>query len=351
MRAAATAAQSGRYFSLLGDALFSSDPELALAGAAELGREFVMQGLLPEDFIAVHHAALRRLARQHPGLPLADVADGLMGPLMEVSMAYSLAFRRKREQSDAFKVHAAQAGRLEAIGTMAAGIAHDFNSILGVINGYAELLLDEIGAAPVARDYTEEVLAASLRARDLIVRILAFARQAPIAPVLIDAVEFVTDAIKMLRISLGSGIQLVLRTELARADMLADPMQIEQIVINLCMNGADAMAGNGKLVVDLVEAAPVLDAGGALLRRFCIAVVDEGCGMSPEVRLRALDPFFTTKAPGKGSGLGLSVVYGIVADLGGEMQICSAPGMGSSVHIFLPLKHLGYPLQHPDTES
>ncbi|WP_426191030.1 sensor histidine kinase [Massilia sp. DWR3-1-1] len=338
MRPHASATQAARYFDLLSDALFGADPELALAGAAALGREFFAQGLLPEDYVEVHHGAVRRLALERPALRLEAVADGLMAPLMEQSMAYSLAFRRKREQTAAFKVRAAQAGRLEAIGTMAAGIAHDFNTILGVINGYAELLLDEIGEDPVSRDYAEEVLAASMRARDLIVRMLAFARQTPIAPRAIDAAEFVKDAIKMIRVSLGSGIVLAFHSDFERVDTLADPLQIEQIVINLCMNGADAMDGQGKLAVDIVAAAPVVGAGGAVLRRFCIVVTDHGSGMTAEVQRRALDPFFTTKAPGKGSGLGLSVVYGIVADLGGDIQIQSEPGVGTSFHIFLPLQ-------------
>jgi signal transduction histidine kinase len=339
MRPHACAAQAAHYFDLLDAALFGADRETALAGAAALGREFFSQGLLPEDYVEVHQEAVRRLARQRPALRLEEVAEALMAPLMELSMAYSLAFRRKREQTEAFKVRAAQAGRLEAIGTMAAGIAHDFNTILGVINGYAELLLDEVGDAPVSRDYAEEVLAASMRARDLIVRMLAFARQTPIAPRVIDAVEFVKDAIKMIRVSLGSGIVLAFRTEFERADTLADPLQIEQVVINLCMNGADAMDGQGKLAIDIVQAAPVVGLDGAVQRRFCIVVTDNGSGMTDEVQRRALDPFFTTKAPGKGSGLGLSVVYGIVADLGGEIQIHSELGVGTRFHIFLPLHH------------
>lgn len=337
MRPAASCAQAGRYYNLLCDALFGADRERALAGAAALGRDFFRDGLLPEDYVDVHHGALRRLAREHPQMRLAELADGMTAPLMELSMAYSLAIRRKREQSEAFRMRAAQTGRLEAIGTMAAGIAHDFNTILSIINGYSELLLEQLADDATSCEYAQEVLAASNRARDLILRMLAFARQTPIAPVMIDAVEFVKDAIAMIRASLGSGIELILSTEFERAAMLADPLQIEQIVFNLCMNAADAMAGSGKLVIDIVQAAPVVGIDGVVMRRICIVVTDHGSGMSPAVQQRALDPFFTTKAPGKGSGLGLSVVYGIVADLSGEMHIHSEVGVGTSFHIFLPL--------------
>lgn len=338
MRPIASSAQAGRYYQLLCDALFGDDRELALAGAADLGRDLFRDGLLHEDCVDVHHGALRRLGREQPQLLLTELADGMTGPLMELSMAFSLAFRRKREQSEAFRMRAAQAGRLEAIGTMAAGIAHDFNTILSIINGYTELLLDKVGDDPVSREYAEEVLAASMRARDLIVRMLAFARQTPIAPVMIDAVAFVEEAIKMIRVSLGAGIEVVFATALARADLLADPLQIEQIVFNLSMNAADAMDGLGTLHIDIAPAPPVVGADGKLAGRFCIVVKDHGSGMSAAVQQRALDPFFTTKAPGKGSGLGLSVVHGIVADLGGELQIHSALGVGTSFHIVLPLK-------------
>ncbi|WP_426112882.1 sensor histidine kinase [Massilia sp. PWRC2] len=349
MRPAASCTQAARYYRLLCDTLFASDTELALAGTADLGREFFRQGMLPEDCIDVHHGAVRRLAREYPALPLAQVAGSLTAPLMELLMVYSLALRRKREQSEAFRVRAAQAGRLEAIGTMAAGIAHDFNTILSVINGYAELLQEELEEAAISDAYAHEILAASMRARDLIVRMLAFARQTPIAPVLVDAVKAVHDAIAMMRVSLGAGIDVVFRAQFARADTLADPLQIEQIIINLCLNAADAMAGNGTLVVEVLPAPPEIGLHGAVLRRICIIVTDDGSGMTAAVQQRALDPFFTTKEPGKGSGLGLSVVYGIVADLGGDMQIHSEVGVGTSFHIFLPLKEAHVPQQQAET--
>lgn len=228
------------------------------------------------------------------------------------------------------QVRNAQASRLEAVGTMAAGIAHDFNTILGTISGYAELLGDELADNPGALDSAREIGCASFRARDLIARLLAFARQRPVEPVPMNVLEAITGALKMIRVTLPISVEIVFESDLVCASMLADFMQIEQIVMNLCMNAADAMAGRGRIEVGLRHAP-------GTRTRFCLVVADNGCGMPPEVLRRVFDPFYTTKEPGKGSGLGLSVVHGIVSDLDGKISLESTPGVGSRFVIDLPL--------------
>jgi signal transduction histidine kinase len=315
--------------------VFSDELEEALVAAAELGRSMLKMKLMPEDVVEIHQQALVRLADEHPELKLIDIAPDLMGPMMEVLMAYSLDLRKKQDAKKMLKAKLAHAGRMEAIGTMVSGIAHDFNTILGVINGYAELLLDNFPVDSANRRYTQQIIDADARARDLILRMLAFARQQSIEPVLLDAVALITETLQMIRITLPPAVTLVFDTELERAQILADPMQIQQIVMNLFMNAIDAMDGHGTLRIGIASEPSGKDPGRPA--RLCLTVADDGCGMTHEEQRRAFDPFFTTKAPGKGSGLGLSVVYGTVADLFGEIQLNSAPGKGTCFSIFLPL--------------
>jgi signal transduction histidine kinase len=326
------------YFLLLEQALFSDEMEEALSGAAELGRSMLKMKLMPEDVADIHQQALMRLADEQPELKLSDIVANLMVPLMEVLMAYSLDLRSKQDAKKMLKAKLAHAGRMEAAGTMVAGIAHDFNTILGVINGYAELLLDDFLPGSANRRYTQQIIDADARARDLILRMLAFARQRPTDPVLLDAVALVRETLQMIGITLPLGVSLVFDTDIERAPILADPMQIQQIVMNLFMNAVDAIDGHGTLHIGIsakLSAAAGLESVQA--RRLCLTVADDGCGMTPDEQRRAFDPFFTTKEPGKGSGLGLSVVYGTVADLSGTIQLHSELGKGTCFTIFLPL--------------
>ncbi|MEB0133730.1 ATP-binding protein [Actimicrobium sp. CCC2.4] len=325
------------YYALLYKSVFNEDPEEALVAAADFGRDLMKHGIPPEGVIEIHQKAVLRLAGAYPELTLQQVAAPLMAPLMEASMAFSFAFRKQRETRDVLEMQLARAGRLEAIGTMAAGIAHDFNTIIGIVNGYAELLIEDYPDTSNTMEYTQQIVTASLRARDLVVRMLAFARQTPIAPCSVDAVALVRNVLKMIRMTLPPAINVTFRPEMETAYTVADPLQVEQVVMNLCMNAADAMEGSGNLELQIAPAPPVLHVDGSLIPRFALIVDDNGCGMSADVQQRALDPFYTTKAPGKGSGLGLSVVYGIISDLGGQLDIHSEVGMGSSFRIYLRL--------------
>ena len=324
-----------QYYSLLTQAVFCDDPEHALAGSSDLGRRLFRQEVPPEEVTDIHHNALLRLAAEHPGLALERVAGRLSAPLMEVIMAYSMAFRQQVEHKYSAMVQArlAQSSRLESLGTLAAGIAHDFNTLLGVINGYAELAGDALADNSDGKQCLDHIVSATFRARDLIARMLAFARQQPALPVPIDPVAVVNDALQMLSVSLGPGIALSFEADAPGAAMVADPTQLQQIVINLCVNAADAMGARGRLRVTLCRAARP----GANAPWLHLAVADTGHGMAPEVRERIFDPFFTTKEPGQGSGLGLAIVYGVVSTLRGEIEVSSKVGAGSRFDVWLPL--------------
>jgi signal transduction histidine kinase len=327
-----------QYYCLLKQAVFSQDPEHALAGSSNLGRRLFRQEVPPEEVTDIHHTALLRLAAEHPGMALERVAARLSAPLMEVTMAYSMAFRQQVEHkySALMQARLAQSSKLESLGTLAAGIAHDFNTLLGVINGYAELAGDALAEGSDGRQCLEHIVSATFRARDLIARMLAFARQQPALPVPIDPVAVIDDALQMLSVSLDPRIVLTFEADANDANgttMLADPTQLQQIVINLCVNAVDAMAGHGRLRVTLGRAVRP-GAGAPCLH---LAVADTGQGMPPEVRERIFDPFFTTKEPGQGSGLGLAIVYGIVSTLQGEIEVSTVVGAGSRFDVWLPL--------------
>jgi signal transduction histidine kinase len=283
-----------------------------------------------------------RLAASRPQLALSAVADHLTKPLIEMSMAYGLAFREQMERRYERIVNARleQSRKLEALGTLAAGIAHDFNNILGSIVGFAEMAADDVADGSAGKHKIQQILIASFRARDLVARMLAFARQSPAHPVPTDIVAETREALALLRGSLSPGVELSLETKAERAMVMADPSQIQQIVMNLCINAADAMNDRGAIFIRIEPVGKSGGTGADLAERVCLSVSDSGCGMTPEVLELVFDPFFTTKAPNKGSGLGLSVVYGIATQLGGaiEAQSCTTgSSTGTQFRVFLPL--------------
>jgi PAS domain S-box-containing protein len=235
-----------------------------------------------------------------------------------------------------------QSSKLEAMGTLAAGIAHDFNNILASIVAYAELADDELPEGSEAKNNVAKVIGGSFRARDLVARMLDFARDRPGDLVTVNIVLQVREALALLRASLPPAIELAFHSSVivARTTILADPTRIMQIVMNLCINAAHAMNDHGVIEISVEPASDIEDAPPRYLESVCITVADTGSGMEPAVMERIFDPFFTTKAPGEGSGLGLSVVYGIVKNLGGVIQVRSSAGhadSGTQFQVFLPV--------------
>ncbi|MCU0586707.1 MAG: response regulator [Syntrophobacteraceae bacterium] len=260
----------------------------------------------------------------------------------ELRSAIEIALYKHHAEREKLQARAAQAQRLESIGTLAGGIAHDFNNILAPIVGYTEIVLGDMSTHAPQRELLEQVLRAGGRARQLVGQILAFSRnqhEQPIIPMNVDSV--VKEALKLLKATLPATIEV--RQHIEEGTALVDGTQIHQIIVNLCTNAAHAMAGSGVLQVSLrnVSMAPCDMAAlseldlqpGAYLR---LRVEDSGCGMNEETMGRIFEPYFTTKAPGEGTGLGLAVVHGIVQRHGGAIAVRSEAGRGSVFEIYLP---------------
>lgn len=235
-----------------------------------------------------------------------------------------------------------QAQKMEAVGRLSGGVAHDFNNLLGVIIGYAEFLQERLDSADSVQGIIDEILKAGKRAASLTRQLLAFSRMQVLDPKVIDLNGAVSDIEKLLRRLIGEDIELrtVLSPDLRRVK--ADQGQLEQVIMNLAVNARDAMPQGGKLTISTENFQmddafvrrypfPVQTGSYALLR-----VTDTGTGMSAETKARAFEPFFTTKEKGKGTGLGLATVYGVVKQSGGYIDVESASGQGTTFLIYLP---------------
>jgi two-component system cell cycle sensor histidine kinase/response regulator CckA len=251
-----------------------------------------------------------------------------------------------------------QSQKMEAIGQLAGGVAHDFNNLLTVILGFSDLLLNEQHNAASQRDSLLAIRAAGERAAALTKQLLAFGRKALIEPKVIDLNETVAQIDKMLRRLIGEDIVLSLRLDSALPPVKVDPSQIEQVLMNLVVNARDAMPQGGRLTI-ATQAATVQresNRSGLLPGSYAqLTVTDTGHGMTAEMQQRIFDPFYTTKEAGKGTGLGLAVVHGIVKQSGGQIEVESQLGVGTSFHVLLPaavepLPPPGALAEHPPDE-
>lgn len=234
-----------------------------------------------------------------------------------------------------------QSQKLEAIGTLAGGVAHDFNNLLTVIGGYSEFLLERLAPQDPARGDVLEIKKAAERGTAITQQLLAFSRQQVLRPHVSDLNAVIAGVDRMLRRLIGEQIELDTLAGSDRAHIRVDPIQIEQVIMNLAINARDAMPDGGKLTIQTTDAK--LDNTDPR-RSFrvvpgpyvMLAVSDTGCGMDAETQTRIFEPFFTTKERGKGTGLGLSTAYGIVKQSGGYIWVDSAPGRGTIFRIYLP---------------
>jgi len=232
-----------------------------------------------------------------------------------------------------------RSARLEAVGRLAGGVAHDFNNLVMIIKGYSDLLLDT--ATPEARGHIEEIKNAGDRASALTRQLLAFSRKQVLEPQVLDPNQSVRNMVKMLRILIGEDIELVTNFSDEIGRVLADPGQLEQVVMNLAVNARDAMPKGGKLIIEtqacaLDEQYAAAHAEVTLGPAVMMAVTDTGCGMSKETLAHIFEPFFTTKEAGKGTGLGLATVYGIVKQSKGHISVYSELGRGTTFKVYLP---------------
>jgi two-component system, cell cycle sensor histidine kinase and response regulator CckA len=240
--------------------------------------------------------------------------------------------RKKREEQ------LRQAQKMEAIGQLAGGVAHDFNNLLTIIAGYSSMLLSVLPVEDPSRVPVGEIRLAAERATALTRQLLTFSRKHVIAPRALNLNEVVSSAEQLLRRLIGENI--IVSTALAQgvSQVRADPVQIEQVIVNLAINARDAMREGGRLTIETcdVELTKVKDADCAPGRYVMLAMTDTGCGMTPDVKARLFEPFFTTKGPGKGAGLGLATAYGIIKQSGGQIVVHSEPGIGSCFKVYLP---------------
>jgi signal transduction histidine kinase/ActR/RegA family two-component response regulator len=247
--------------------------------------------------------------------------------------------------------------RLEAVGRLAGGVAHDFNNMLTVVSGYTDALLHDDLDAATERLMLEGIRTATDRAAALTRQLLAFGRKQVLQPKVVDLTAVLTSMRGMLARLVGESIQLVITSAPDVKAVTIDPTQMEQVIMNLVMNARNAMVDGGAMTIEtnnvnLVEPLPlpwsadVAPVGVYVM----LSVRDEGVGMSRETVARAFEPFFTTRDPGKGTGLGLSTVHGIVKQSGGYVWIDSKPGIGTAVYLLLPQSDeavaVGTPVEH-----
>ncbi|MCH6554676.1 MAG: PAS domain S-box protein [Acidobacteria bacterium] len=279
--------------------------------------------------------------KRKDGTPITVRLSGRVVRGTQSELAYFEGIAENITEQRLLEAQLRQAQKMEAVGRLAGGVAHDFNNLLMVMRGYTELLLGRLSANDPLRRNAEEIQKAADRATSLTQQLLAFSRKQVMQPKVFDLNAVVSDTEKMLRRLIGEDIELatILGAELSRVK--ADPGQIEQVILNLAVNARDAMPQGGKLVletanVELTQAFARQHPGVTPGPHVMLAMSDTGVGMDAETQARIFEPFFTTKEKGKGTGLGLATVYGIVKQSGGYIWVYSEAGQGTTFEIYLP---------------
>jgi signal transduction histidine kinase/CheY-like chemotaxis protein len=252
-----------------------------------------------------------------------------------LSIALDITEHRRMEQQFL------QAQKMDSIGRLAGGVAHDFNNMLSIIIGQADLALMQINPASPLYHNLEEILGAAKRSAEITRQLLAFSRKQTIVPKVLDLNDTITSMLKMLRRLLGENIKLAWNPGYNLTKVKMDPAQLDQVLVNLCVNARDAITGTGEINIRTANKTvghtgngntADIPAGDYVL----LEVSDTGCGIGQDMMEHIFEPFFTTKELGHGTGLGLATVYGIVQQCGGHIRVSSEPGCGSTFSIYLP---------------
>jgi PAS domain S-box-containing protein len=310
--------------------------------------------MLPED-VAGDAELFRRLATGTPGPHIIDEKqyrrrDGsTLWARVNISAHYDAAGNAQHfisvvediTERRALEAQMRQANKLEAIGGLAAGIAHDFNNLLSIVLSYSEMLADDLKEGDPMRADLGEIRGAGLRAVALTRQLLAFSRQQVLKPQIVDLSDIVRDMERMLRRLIGEDVDLVAICDASPTKVMIDPGQMEQVIMNVAINARDAMPDGGKLTI--ATSGVILDDAYAAIRvgmrpgpHVMLTVTDTGIGMAPATLARMFEPFFTTKEVGKGTGLGLATVFGIVRQSGGTIAAESQLGIGTTFRICFP---------------
>ena len=259
----------------------------------------------------------------------------------ELSQAYE-ALQHEMKEREKMEGQLRQSQKMEAIGTLAGGIAHDFNNILAAILGFTEMAAEDVADRPEVERNLRNVLKSAMRARELVKQILAFSRKTSHERTPLSLSSVINETVHLLRASIPSTIEITLTNTATSDTILAAPIEIQQILMNLATNASLAMQDKGGTLevsltdIDFAPESPVLGPDVIPGEYLQLLVKDTGIGMTPDVMKRVFEPFFTTREVGKGTGMGLAVVYGIVKDLQGTITVESTPGVGSTFRVFLP---------------
>ncbi|MCI0538450.1 MAG: PAS domain S-box protein, partial [Verrucomicrobiales bacterium] len=304
----------------------------ALHSSSEMYQGFV-ERLRKEKKMIYHEMQLRRMDDK-----AVFVIQNVLGTFNESGdlvefKGYVFDITQHKQLEEQFR----QAFKMEAVGRLAGGIAHDFNNLLTAILGFSDMLLNDLDPGSALREGVTQIQKAAQQAAALTRQLLAYSRKQVLQAKVIDMNHVVNEVKKMLRRMIGEDIELVTMLELGLGKVKADPSQMEQVIINLSTNARDAMPRGGRLTVRTTnvqsdETIPNRPPGRYIL----LSINDTGTGMSADVKAHLFEPFFTTKDVGRGTGLGLSTVYGIVKQSGGDIEVDSEPGRGTTFRIYLP---------------